>query len=135
MVKTATLYRLEKSDAGTFGALVFDGHALCVTLEPPDLGNQSDISCIPEGRYRCEPVYSPHFGNTYAVTDVPNRTHILFHSGNLCRDTHGCILLGRKFGQLGNERAVLVSRKACEEFMTRAGVEPFDLRIADVSRV
>jgi hypothetical protein len=133
MINTATLYRVEKADAGTFGVFLLDGEAFCVTLEPPDLGNRSDVSCIPEGRYRCMPVDSPHFGRTYEITDVPGRTHILFHPGNLRRDTHGCVLLAGRFGVLGSERAVLGSRPVCDQFLLRAGWDAFDLTIIDAT--
>jgi hypothetical protein len=31
------------------------------------------------------------------VNDVPNRSEILFHSGNTFADSHGCILVAEKF--------------------------------------
>jgi hypothetical protein len=62
-------------------------------------------------------VDSPTFGPTFEVADVPGRTAILFHRGNVVRDTRGCILLGRRFGRLGAERAVLDSRAAFDEFL------------------
>ena len=135
MIRKATLRRIEKSDAGTFGVLLIDEAAFCVTLEPPDRGNLPDISCIPEGTYRCKPVKSPHFGNVYEITAVPGRTNILFHPGNLRRDTHGCVLLGRKFGALNDDRAILDSSKTCAEFFAHAGGAEFELRVVDVSGV
>lgn len=133
VIQSATLYRLDKSPAGTFGVLSLDGRAFCATLEPPDRGNASDLSCIPEGSYRCGPVDSPHFGRVYEILDVPGRTHILMHPGNTVADTHGCVLLGRYFGALGGERAVLQSTPVVRELRERGEGQGFDLRVVDVS--
>jgi len=135
MIEQATIHRLEKSDVGTFGVLSLDGRAFCVTLEPPDNGNARDISCIPEGVYLCKPVNSPHFGHVYEIVDVPGRTNILFHPGNIRRDTHGCVMLGRQYGTLNGERAVLTSSKTCDDFFSEAGGDSFRLRVVDVSGV
>ncbi len=135
MIQFATIHRLEKSDAGTFGVLLLDGGVFCVTLEPPDLGNASLLSCIPEGEYRCRPVDSPRFGATLEIAGVQGRTHILFHPGNRVRDTHGCVLVGRQFGELEGERAILNSTGTWEELMGRAEGHGFDLRVTDASEV
>jgi hypothetical protein len=115
--------RLEKSEEGTFGVLRLDGRVQCVTLEPPERGNRVGVSCIPAGTYTCRRVDSPTFGPTFEVADVPGRTAILFHQGNVARDTHGCILLGSRFGRLGPERGVLDSRAAFAEFLDRCADE------------
>ena len=82
----------------TLGRLVvFDGKEIVLkvlTLELPDLGNQHNISCIPEGSYEVHRIYSPKFGNCFHVQDVPDRTAILIHKGNYNKDTRGCILVG-----------------------------------------
>nr|WP_287411431.1 DUF5675 family protein [Pseudodesulfovibrio sp.] len=119
------IVRLEKGKEGTFGVLRFNGQVLCVTLEPPDRGNQPDKSCIPAGEYLCNRVDSPSFGRTYEVSDVPGRSHILFHPGNVVGDTHGCVLLGRNFGFLEGSRGVMQSRSAFREFLDRLGGQRF----------
>lgn len=119
MVEKAELIRLEKGYDGTFGVLRLDGQVFCVTLEPPDRGNAANVSCIPAGRYACRRVESPRFGVTYEVTGVPGRSHILLHPGNLTEDTHGCVLLGKHFGLLRGDRAVLNSGRTFTEFMER----------------
>jgi len=111
------LVRIEKSEDGTLGMLLMQGHKFCMTLEPPDKGNQRNISCVPCGSYTCKRVDSPKYGNTFEVMDVPNRGHILFHSGNLARHTKGCILLARKIGILENQIAILNSRSTVKEFL------------------
>ena len=82
----------------TLGNLVvFDGKEILLkvlTLELPDLGNQKNISCIPEGKYKVHRIYSPKFGNCFHVQDVPGRSAILIHRGNYTKDTRGCILVG-----------------------------------------
>ncbi len=135
MIERATIYRLEKSEQGTFGVLSLDGAVFCVTLEPPDRGNARDVSCIPEGGYLCGPVDSPRFGRTYEIFGVPDRTDILFHPGNIRRDTHGCVMLGRRYGVLNGERAILTSSKTCDAFLREADGYNFPLRVVDVSGV
>jgi hypothetical protein len=91
----------------------------CVTLEREWLDNRRNISCIPEGTYICKRVISPKFGETFEVVDVPGRSHILFHKGNIKDDTHGCIIVGELFDPLNGENAVLSSGKAFQEFLSR----------------
>lgn len=88
----------------------------CLTLELPWKQNKKNISCIPAGVYHCKKTSSPKFGETYEVTEVQNRTHIVFHKGNLDEHTKGCILLGESFGLLEGEPAILSSRDAFTEF-------------------
>lgn len=130
IVRRVEMVRLEQGDQGTFGVLRLDGKVFCVTLEPPDNGNMENVSCIPEGVYTCRRVESPAFGNTFEITDVPGRSHILFHAGNVSNDTRGCVLLGRQFGQLGSDRAVLRSGDAVRAFLEQcSGMESFPLQI------
>ena len=126
------IIRVEKGHDGTFGVLRLGGRVFCVTLEPPDRGNQRDRSCIPAGRYVCRRVDSPAFGPTFEITGVPGRTHILFHAGNVVRDTRGCVLLGRHFGQVGEDRGVVQSRSAVAEFLARcSGENGFEFEIRE----
>ncbi|MBI9080273.1 MAG: hypothetical protein JEY79_11110 [Pseudodesulfovibrio sp.] len=135
MINLAELTRLEKSEDGTFGVLKLDGKVFCVTLEPPDKGNAPDISCIPEGVYLCKKVNSPHFGPTYEIANVPGRTNILFHPGNIKRDTHGCILLGRHYGPCNGGRGVITSGATCRDFLAiAASVDEFELRVTKATR-
>lgn len=113
------IVRLEESTDGTFGSLLIDGHVFCVTLEPPDKENQRNISNIPPGEYVCKRINSPKYGGTFEVMNVTSRSHVLFHAGNLVKDTKGCILLARKFGTLKGERAVLNSGKTFKEFLAK----------------
>jgi len=132
MIGKAEMVRLEKGSDGTFGVLRLDGRVFCVTLEPPERGNQENVSCIPAGEYVCRKAESPAFGTTFEICDVPGRSHILFHAGNVADDTHGCVLLGRYFGSLGSGRGVLQSGSAFREFLERgAGADSFQFFIRE----
>ncbi len=96
--KILTLVRASYTHFGTFGVLTNqDGHPLILTLENPWKDNIPYKSCIPFGTYTIKRHLSPKFGETFMVTDVPNRSHILFHCGNQHTDTYGCILTGEEF--------------------------------------
>ena len=130
MIERAELTRLETGKDGTFGVLKLDGKVFCVTLELPDKDNAPNVSCIPEGLYTCKKVNSPHFGQTYEISNVPGRSHILFHPGNTKTDTHGCVLLGRFFGPCNNGRGILTSGATCRDFFSvAASVDEFELHI------
>lgn len=115
-MKQVDLVRLERSDEGVFGMLRIDGQVQCVTLEPPQRGNEKNVSCIPPGRYDCRRRVSRRFGETFEVLGVPNRSDILFHAGNLATDSRGCILLGEGLGRVQGRRAIVRSRSAVSVF-------------------
>jgi hypothetical protein len=127
------LVRLESSDDhGTFGTLLIDGEAFCVTLEPVDLNNIAYLSCIPTGVYLCKAHNSPTYGKTFLVTDVPHRENVLFHAGNRDENTAGCILLGQYYGKLKTDRAILNSGDTFKAFLERMwDVESFALNISE----
>lgn len=127
------LIRVEVSENGSFGVLLINGQIFCVTLEPPDKGNQQNISSIPSGMYVCKKIISPKYGETFEVKGVPNRSHILFHSGNIVTHTKGCILLARKFGVLKNDRAILNSGTTFRKFLRRLNdIDEFELNIVEI---
>lgn len=110
------LERTVSDDNGTFGMLTMqdDNNAiqqLCMTCELPWLNNEPEISCIPTGTYECTAHDSPKFPNTWLVMGVQHRSEILIHTGNNIKDTHGCILVGDKFGMIGGLPSVLNSRE------------------------
>lgn len=119
--------RVEESDQGILGVLLLDGEYFCCTIEPDNNDNEP---CIPTGKYTCKRVVSPKFGDTFEITNVPGRTHILIHSGNTEKDTHGCILLGQYFGKLLGNRGVLNSGRTFKNFMRNMfGIDTFDIEI------
>ena len=105
------------------GIIRINGAPSYVTLERPWLKNQSHVSCIPLGVYQCVRVENRRTTGgldipmTWEVTKVPGRTGILFHVGNVPRDTHGCILIGRSFSMSMGNPAIINSRQAFEEFV------------------
>lgn len=134
------ILRIERSLGGTFGVLLLNNRAFCVTLELPWAGNQPQISCIPTGRYICKrrksslvaTITKGLWDNTFEVTGVPGRTAVLLHAGNTVIDTHGCILVAQYFGKLRGDRAVLNSGITFHEFMTiTRNIEQFPLVILD----
>lgn len=102
-----TIIRQPSEPYGTFGSFYGpDGKQLCVTVEPPATG---DHPCIPVGIYDCIPHNGDHWKNIWEITNVPGRTAILIHAGNLDTDTEGCVVVGATFGELGAQEGVLNS--------------------------
>jgi hypothetical protein len=118
------ILRVEESDQGTRGVLRIGKVAFCVTLEPRDEENATNISSIPAQQYICKRVETPKHGECFQVMNVPGRTSVLFHVGNTDKDTQGCIILGEKFGEVNSKAAVLSSRGAIYQFML--AMEPYD---------
>lgn len=107
------LERTELSDSYTAGRLYVDGVHYCDTLELPltfnGAENVKDRTCIPAGTYAVDLVVpssadkrkmsSAEFGlRLPMLTEVPNRSGILIHTGNTTADTLGCILVGESTG-------------------------------------
>lgn len=130
IIRKFRLIRVSYLEQMTFGVLLDWKVPFCVTLERPWIDNKRSISCIPEGDYICERMQSPKFGDTFEITNVPERSHILFHKGNLKDDTHGCILVGEQYEPLRGENAVVASGKAFKEFKDRVkDIDEFILSI------
>lgn len=133
------LFRLQHGDQGTGGVLVLPGGVFCNTLELPWRENRTGRSCIPCGEYDVAVRQSPRFGPVYHVKNVPDRTWIEVHSGNLAGDiamgyrTHveGCILLGQYFGRIDGQLAVLSSRPTVRGLMDALDGAPFRLLVED----
>jgi hypothetical protein len=131
---TLTLLRVGSSDLGTFGVLRDRAIPFAVTMELPWKNNEARVSCIPPGRYTCQRVQSPKFGNTFEVTGVPGRDHILFHTGNSCADTEGCILVAEEFGGTMALPVISSSRQGYGELMRKlAAYDTFTLDLLDLS--
>lgn len=136
-MKSLIIRRITTGDQGTFGVLVFEDIPFALSLEREWLHNRPSVgdvpgSCIPAGEYICKRVNSPRFNNTFEVTDVPNRSHILFHKGNLDDDSRGCILVGEEFGQLGSSSGIKSSKAGYNEFMAiMSNDDEFRLIIVD----
>lgn len=132
IIPTVRIIRVEESEQGTFGVMTICGQAFCVTLERPDELNKANISSIPAGQYICKKVSSPKFGETFEITNVPDRSHVLMHAGNIIDSTSGCVLLAQYFGKLHGDRAILNSGATFRKFMDILGkFESFSLTIKE----
>lgn len=126
------LLRVGQSSRGTFGVLRHGDVPFALTLEPPWKNNAPGESCIPAGRYECVRVRSPKFGNTFEVTGVPGRTHVLFHKGNTIEDTEGCILIGEEFSGTFDRPRIASSERGFLELLSLLDDELiFELQITD----
>ena len=140
MMKNLTLIRTQTGDQGTAGRLLDEsGRHLCFTLEPPWRDNQPDISCIPAGSYPVLEHYSQKFGHVLMLQNVPGRTYIYIHAGNVAGDrsqglsshSYGCILTGRRRGSLYGQLAVLASRVARVLLEQYLGWQPSNIIIKE----
>jgi hypothetical protein len=105
MIARAELLRFADTPFGVFGWLdLFDEAEKRVARFPVAeddwLHNEPGKSAILAGRYLCRRVVSPSKGETFEISGVPGRSHILFHEGNTEENTEGCVLLGTAFGAL-----------------------------------
>lgn len=128
------LVRVSKCLTATYGVLLQGDIPFAVTLERPWLDNQPNASCIPAGQYLCSRVQSPKFGNTFEVTNVPDRSAILFHKGNITDDSHGCILVGEAFNPVLGKPGITLSGEGFAEFLSLLRMtDSFPLEIVEVS--
>lgn len=91
------IYRFEKTDKGTVSVnLINTGdesfNQFGYNIELPYLDNRVNVSCIPSGIYTFQKIVRSNGNEAIEILNVPNRTHILAHSGNYMKDTQGCIL-------------------------------------------
>jgi len=96
------LNRKETENGGIFGTIqAGDGSRFtCLSLENQALS-------IPTGRYEIEIYDSPHAGHPLPrLKNVPGRTEIEIHCGNIPQDSKGCIIVGdhRAGGTLEDSR-------------------------------
>lgn len=93
-METVILQRLISTPRLVMGVLAYDS-PLCYTLEPAWRQNKNYLSCIPAGFYLTHKEDNhPRFGTVWRLANVPNRSGILIHAGNLVENTSGCILPG-----------------------------------------
>ena len=119
------LTRLEENfEFGTFGIWRINKEVFCVTLEPRDEENETEISSIPAQQYELQRVktnlavvHKYGYDNTFEIMNVPNRTKCMVHPGCLVKNTFGCVLLAEQYGKLQGNRAILNSGKTFKKFM------------------
>jgi hypothetical protein len=138
-MKTVRIERQDHGDEGTFGVLTVDDLKL-FTGELPWRDNKEGISCIPAGFYICVFTMSQKFGRKlYLVEGMHRREGIRIHPANLMGDRakgfkaemNGCIALGKNLGILHQQKAVLLSVAAMDEFENYMKGESFNLEIVD----
>lgn len=69
----------------------------CKMLELPWKDNLNNVSCIPKGRYKIEPIESPERGKYFSIPYVQNRELIRIHIANYVRELQGCQAPGSRF--------------------------------------
>ncbi len=96
---TIDLIRNMPDKDGTFGQMCFGGERICVTVENTDM-------LIPPGTYLFKKFKSPHNGNCWLASYVPNHTMIEIHIANYASELKGCIAVGRYFDRMNGLRCV-----------------------------
>ena len=129
MSLTINLVRFAYGPSATLGRLKYNinGEDTCLfTVERPWLDNRPNVSCIPEGFYKCLRYSSDRFPDTFQVMNVIDRTYILFHVGNQSTDVQGCIAIGTHHKHWG----VVDSMVGMDEFRDDLkNVRSFNLKI------
>ncbi len=95
---------------GANGDLWYKGERICRTIELPWNNNERNVSCIPEGKYLIKSRFTDERGWHYEISNVPNRSYILFHPANdALKELRGCIA---PVSSLTGPGCGLASRKA-----------------------
>jgi hypothetical protein len=134
MKPVVEILRIEENfQYGTFGVMRINKEVFCVTLEPPDKENVQDISSIPAQQYLCKRIISPKYSECFEIQNVPGRSHVLFHAGNVIEHTKGCVILAEHYGKLYENRAILNSGNTFKKFMKLLAVhDVFHLTVIEV---
>lgn len=115
---------------GTWGVLTLgDGRRLW-TAERPWLGNAREVSCIPDGSYRCVPSTFYRGGYPAAlITGVPGRSEIKIHAANIVAEVKGCIAVGLGLRSIRGELTLVESRAALAALLADVGAAEWELEI------
>jgi len=129
-----TIKRFAYSPMGTFGNMQMPNGEELYTVEQLWRNNERNVSCIPEGNYRCrERFYNRGNYNAIHIVDVPDRDLILFHKGNTESDLQGCIAPGKGLAFINGQWAVGSSGTAFSILMEHFGESEFSLDIVSYS--
>jgi len=113
------IVRLESSDDGAIGALLFNERVFSWTLEPNS--GDPEKPQIPAGTYPVRKFSGYKWKKTIEII-VPGHTAVLFHSGNIEKHTEMCVLMARypgylkPKGKIHNVRAILDSSSIYKQF-------------------
>jgi hypothetical protein len=107
----------------TIGELHIEGTEFCKTLELKWDDNKRNKSCIPEGTYKVVKrlAHEKRKYNHFHITNVPNRSFILIHTGNFSFQILGCVLVGdrhidmNKDGMLDVQHSTITLNKLYEK--------------------
>jgi len=111
--------RLEQSDHGAVGALLWNERVFCWGMEPDS--RDPNKPQIPAGVYPIRKFSGYKWKNTIEII-VPGHTAVLVHAGNIEAQTDMCVLLARypgylkPKGKLHKVRAILDSRSIYKQF-------------------
>ncbi len=130
-MSAAYLIRDEVTSECIRGIMYAEGELFHI-LERPWLHNESNKSCICTGTYRAE--YLPRstsgkYRSVFWLREVPERSGILMHNGNIVDHSKGCLIIGKRRGVLAGKRAVLNSKTALHEFVELMQHQSFQIRI------
>ena len=126
-----TLQRTLRGERYTMGTLAIDGEPFCDTLEPTDrhltaesvthILKVSGRTAVPPGTYAVEMTFSPKFCcELPLLRGVPYFEGVRIHAGNTCKDTAGCILVGRYHAK----GLIIHSRDTLNELLERIARKP-----------
>ena len=137
-----TLKRIALRDTYTIGKLYIDGVYFCDTLEDKvrdynkdgDLLDKGEIkifgeTAIPYGTYKMKLSYSPKFKRMLPrLFNVPHFEGILIHRGNMAKDSHGCILVGKNT-EVGKVTSSTIWEKKLIEVIEESKLKEFEIEI------
>ena len=115
--------RIFLGDSYTIGKLYINGEYFCDTLEdtvrdlkPDGSGKVYGETAIPTGTYNVIVNRSPKYRRLLPrLLNVPFFEGILMHSGNLAKDSHGCILVGKN-----SKKGMVLESKKYETLLVQA---------------
>lgn len=107
----------------TLGRLFINGVYECEVLEDTYRGDAPKVpgaTAIPMGTYPVRLTMSPKFGRVLPLVEgVPGFSGVRIHAGNTADDTEGCLLPGKRRGELRGRYAVLDSAQAYRELVAK----------------
>jgi hypothetical protein len=132
-IRRPSNWQSNPQDSGTFGTALLEKDTSSYNFysgELPWRDNIPDLSCIPAGTYQAALAWMEVFGRQmYLLQNVPNRNSVFIHPGNWCgdiekglnSDVKGCILLGMSLGNIDDQKALLESVEAIDNFLALTG--------------
>jgi len=90
-----------------------------LSLERGWRNNESNVSCVPKGKYKVVLEYSFRFKkDLWELKGVPNRSECKFHAANYWFQLNGCIALGRSLADINKDgyNDVTSSKQAMDDF-------------------